>query len=128
MCATRPRCSFGPCSKTERGALDEAPIPLLPDVLEVVDDHLAVRQHVRGRPRHLLPLVGGVIDAHVKRLLAEDVLLVRVPYDEVGVGAYGEGPFVRVETEDLGGCGAGDLHEAVHRDPSCSYPAVPEEV
>src|SRR5262249_17366840 len=97
------------------------------DPLVVVDDELAAREDVRGARGGLAALEGRVVDAHVERVLAEELFAPWIPDDDVGVGADGEGAFLAVEAEDLGGRGRGDLDEAVERDLVRGH-AFPEEV
>src|ERR1044072_4888510 len=68
-----------------------AALLLLGDPLVVLDDELAAREHVRGARGDLAALEGRVVDAHVEGVLGEELLAPRVPDDDVGVGADGEG-------------------------------------
>jgi len=56
---------------------------------------------------------GGRATYRVVRLGRDGVHHVRVPDDQVGVGAHGDPALAGVEVQDLGGVGAGHRHKHV---------------
>src|SRR6185369_13722509 len=109
------RASTERASKRERVALQEPAVALLADVLSIFDDDSAAREDVRRCAANFLSLVRGVVDAHVERLVAEDVLFLTVPHEEIGVAPDRDAALLRIEIEDLRGRRRRDLDEAVHR-------------
>src|SRR5215510_13334209 len=102
----------------KRAAAEElatAPL-LLADPLIVLDDQLAARQHVRRAGWDLAALERRVVDPHVERVLAEQLLALRIPDHDVGVGADRDRALLAVHPEDLGRRRRGDLDEAVERE------------
>src|ERR1043165_4233952 len=104
--------------QAERAAADElaASLLLLADPLIVFDDQLAAREHGRRAARDLAAFERRVVDAHVQRVLAENLLALRIPHDDVGVSANTDRALLAVHAEDLRRRRRRDLDEAIHRD------------
>src|SRR5438046_2005747 len=71
--------------------------PRLGNILPLLDDHLAARQHGLCHAAHPDAFVAGVIDIHVMRLRGKRHLLFRIEDHDVGVGADGDGSLPRKE-------------------------------
>jgi len=58
----------------------------------------------------------GIVDAHVVGGGADDFFVIGVEDDEVGVGAYGDGAFARVEAKEFCGGGGDQLDKTIGRE------------
>src|SRR5215831_4859761 len=113
--------------EAERAAAEKLALAGLAEELTVLDDDAAAREDMRRRADHLAALERRVVDAHVEGLLREDVALLRIPDDDIGIGADGERALARIEAEDLGRRRRRDLDEAIERDLPGAH-AFPEEI
>src|SRR5579883_3607414 len=69
-CSRRERIAHRMCMRVGvltaiRAALHERAVPATADIVAVVNDHLAARQHGLCVTSHLEPFIGAVIDVHV---------------------------------------------------------------
>src|SRR5260370_25215024 len=65
----------------------------------------------------------GIVDAHVMRLRADGLFLIRIKDDEVSIGAHRDGSFARIETEEFCRGRGDDFDEAVRTKTLAVYAA-----
>src|SRR5260370_41738976 len=80
-----------------------------------VDDGAAAGEDGFGRAFDVDALEHGIVHAHVVGFGADDLFVIGIEDDEVGVGAYGDGAFARVEAKEFCGSGGDKLDKAVRR-------------
>src|SRR5258707_6674630 len=79
----------------------------------VIDDYAAARKNGSGHALHANSLEHGVVHAHVMRLRADHLIGVRIENHKVGVRAYRNRSFARVQAEKFRGSRGDELHETV---------------
>src|SRR6266446_2834211 len=80
-----------------------------------IDNYAAARKNSSGHALHANSLEHGVVHAHVMRLRADHLFGVRIENHKVGVRAYRNRSFARVQAEKFRGSRGDQLHETVRR-------------
>src|SRR3979490_967336 len=81
----------------------------------LIDNYAAARKNGSGHALHANSLEHGVVHAHVMRLRADYLFGVRIENHKVGVRAYRNRSFARVQAEKFRGSRGDELHETVRR-------------
>ena len=79
-----------------------------------------------GHAAHGLAFEDVEVDLLVMGLGRDGPCALRVPQDQVGIGADLQRALARVEVEDLRGVGAGQRDEVIDRQLAAAHPFVPE--
>src|SRR5260370_4606962 len=79
------------------------------------DDGAATGEDGFGSALDADALEHGIVHAHVVRFCTDDLFVIRIEDDQVGVGADGDSAFARVEAEEFCGRGRDKLDKTVRR-------------
>src|SRR5689334_13799811 len=112
---------------SERAALQESSVSGLSFKFAVFNDDLAAHKHGFGNTFDFTTLVSAVIHSHVMCFGADGVFPTGVENDDIGIGAYGDCPFLRKEAENLRRRRRGQFNEAVEADSLLGNAAIIDE-
>src|SRR5713101_5533094 len=88
-----------------------------------IDDRASAGENRAGSALDPDAFENGIVDAHVVRLRADGLVLMRFDDDGVSDGAYGEGAFARIVAEELSRGRGKDIDEAVGAKPLAGHAA-----
>ena len=104
------------------------PRPDAPDVLPFLDNQLAAREHLPGVALHFEAFEHRIIDAHVVRLRADQMLGFGIPHHDVGVASRRDRALLGIHAEDARRRRGHDLHKSIQRDLARAHAVMMQQL